>query len=185
MCDINNPFSAREKEKLTYSKEEGSVIYQQTDIPRNIFCFIKRPNKTNFKIKEKNRSQNQSAGKGSKNSGSSKKYDGQKNRWKKKGKRGSYHIQWEDDEESAGQQGKEDSRNHFGAHTLWVTMLDSVHQEHRFGSVVKTDSVAWQLLDGSNEFADEQLLIISYFHGGEPFHQFEGTESSLRAVEVR
>nr|QPZ88434.1 putative polymerase PB1 [Soybean thrips quaranja-like virus 2] len=52
----DNPFSDRETEKLSYSKEVGAVINAELEIPRNVFCFVRRPNKTlksTYKIKEK------------------------------------------------------------------------------------------------------------------------------------
>nr|QWC36487.1 PB1 [Bemisia tabaci Quaranja-like virus 1] len=51
-----NPFSHREEERLTYSHTVGSVISDACAVPRNIFCQVKRPNKTvrsTFKRKEK------------------------------------------------------------------------------------------------------------------------------------
>nr|AJG39085.1 PB1 [Jiujie Fly Virus] len=52
----NNPFSRKETEKFSFNHEVSAVINSEIDIPRNMFCYIKRPNKTlksNFKIKEK------------------------------------------------------------------------------------------------------------------------------------
>ena len=108
-------FLTKVRNRLCFAAESGSQA-----LASNSFVFKKPSNQ------QKNWSQNQNAGKGSKNSGSSKKYDGQKNRWKKKGKRGSYHTQCEDDEETADQQDNEDSRNHSGVHS-WTTFCLSSH----------------------------------------------------------
>nr|QWC36498.1 PB1 [Bemisia tabaci Quaranja-like virus 3] len=51
-----NPFSQREDERLTYSHTVGSVISDACAVPRNIFCQVRRPNKTVrsiFKKKER------------------------------------------------------------------------------------------------------------------------------------
>jgi len=56
ITNICNPFSQMQKERLTYSKDVGAIINEVVETPKNIFTFMKRPNKTlktNFKIKEK------------------------------------------------------------------------------------------------------------------------------------
>lgn len=49
----NNPFNEQESEEATYSKEVGMMTVNTVETPRNIFCYVKRRNRTLSKTTRK------------------------------------------------------------------------------------------------------------------------------------
>lgn len=42
----DNPFTERDEEDMTFSKEHGMLVLDKVENPRNIFCYVKRSNRT-------------------------------------------------------------------------------------------------------------------------------------------
>lgn len=42
----DNPFNEQEEEDISYSKELGMLSVNVVETPRNIFCYVKRSNRT-------------------------------------------------------------------------------------------------------------------------------------------
>lgn len=45
----DNPFNEQEPENITFSKETGTMAVNIVETPRNIFCYVKRSNRTLMK----------------------------------------------------------------------------------------------------------------------------------------